>query len=130
MCEDEATERVESLGGTTEFNDELPGKPLVNVHFDSVSRVSDADLVILAAFEYLDVLTLDATEITDAGLVHLAVLKSLRILDLRRTKVTDAGLKLLAGLPGLRILDLGSTAATDVGVRELQAALPKCEIHR
>ena len=44
--------------------------------------------------------------------------------------VTDVGLKRLKGLIKLRRLDLHNTKVTDEGVRELQAALPNCEIYK
>jgi hypothetical protein len=44
--------------------------------------------------------------------------------------VTDEGLKELAPLKNLTILDLLGTAVTDAGVKELQKALPKCEIRK
>jgi hypothetical protein len=44
--------------------------------------------------------------------------------------VTDAGLKELAGLKSLQSLDLSRTKVTDAGLKELQKALPDCEIVR
>jgi len=44
--------------------------------------------------------------------------------------VTDAGLKELAGLKSLQSLDLFITHVTDAGIKELQKALPGCQISR
>jgi len=42
--------------------------------------------------------------------------------------VTDAGLKELSDLKQLTFLQLGETKVTAAGVKELQAALPHCQI--
>ena len=75
-------------------------------------------------------LDLADTQITDAGLAHLAGLTELKTLSLDGTQITDAGLVHLKGLKGLEKLDLYSTKVTAAGVKKLQAALPKCKIHR
>ena len=49
-------------------------------------------------------------------------------LDLRDTQVTDSGLVHLKGLTNLEQLKLSGTQVTDAGVKELQKALPNCEI--
>jgi len=68
--------------------------------------------------------------VTDAGLVHLKSLTSLQELNLHNTQVTDAGLEYLKGLAVLQFLYLSKTRVTTAGVKDLQAALPKCEIIR
>jgi len=51
-------------------------------------------------------------------------------LFLRFSGVTDAGLKELAGLKQLTTLNLLGTQVTDAGRKELQKALPECDIKR
>lgn len=55
-------------------------------------------------------------------------LPALRWLSLARTAVGDDGLAALRNLHSLRSLSLNGTRVTDAGVKELQRALPKCEI--
>jgi hypothetical protein len=43
-------------------------------------------------------------------------------------QVTDAGLEHIKGLTRLRNLSLKDTRVSDEGVKELQEALPNCEI--
>jgi Leucine-rich repeat (LRR) protein len=68
--------------------------------------------------------------VSDTGLVHLKGLTKLQSLSLFRTEVTDAGLVHLKGLTKLQSLNLSDTKVTDAGVKDLQAALPKCEIQK
>ena len=62
------------------------------------------------------------------GLEHLTGLTNLMILGLDDTKVTDAGLVHLKGLTKLEVLVLRRTKVTPAGVKQLQQALPNCEI--
>ena len=79
-------------------------------------------------FKRVFLVDLDSTAITDASLAKLTRLKNLRILYLRATGVTDAGITHLKGLTTLGGLHLRGTAVTDKGIKELQKALPDCEI--
>ena len=49
-------------------------------------------------------------------------------LYLNNTQVTNAGLVHLKGLSNLQTLFLNDTQITDEGVKQLQQALPNCEI--
>ena len=73
-------------------------------------------------------LSLAHTQITDAGLEHLEGLTNLQKLWLEGAQVTDAGLVHLKGLTNLRELHLRDAQVTDAGVKDLQEALPDCEI--
>jgi Leucine rich repeat len=81
----------------------------------------------LSQLEWLD---LSETKTTDAGLVKLRELTQLYFLDLRNTQVTDAGLANLKGLTHLKQVNLRGVRVTDAGVKDLQKALPNCEILR
>jgi internalin A len=97
----------------------------------SHTRVTDAGLKQLARLETLTALNLSHTKVTDSGLSELAALPNFTFLGLAGTKVTDVGLKKLAALnnlKNLKNLDLSQTGVTDAGVKELQKALPNCQI--
>ncbi len=55
----------------------------------SHSRVTDADLVHLRAFDHFGQISLSDTEISNAGLEHLRHVVVGRFIDLSRTRVTD-----------------------------------------
>ena len=63
-----------------------------------------------------------------AGLVQLKGLTKLEFLRLWATNVADAGLAHLEGLRNLKLLLLNMTKATPAGVKQLQQALPNCNI--
>ena len=60
--------------------------------------------------------------------MYLKGLTGMRDLDLARATVTDAGLMNLRQMTKLEKLDLTGTKVTDEGVKELQKALPNCQI--
>ncbi len=91
-------------------------------------KITDAGLESLKDLTQLQRLVLAETKVTDAGLVHLEDLTRLQYLFLTKNNVTDAGLVHLRGLSKLRYLNLENTNVTDAGVRQLQKALPNCEI--
>ena len=107
-------------------------KGLTNLKILHLNRTeaTDAGLVHLKGMTKLKYLGLFSTKVTDSGLAHLEGLTKLVKLDLRATRVTDAGLVHLEGLTKLEELGLYSTKVTDAGVKQLQQALPNCEIHR
>jgi hypothetical protein len=92
------------------------------------TEVGDEALEHLAGIESLEWLRLNETEVGDAGLRHVAGLRRLRGLELYKTSVTDAGLLHLGGLERLEFLELSATRVTENSVRQIQAALPHCEI--
>lgn len=125
---------------------------LRGLDFDEAEFLTDEDLSYLTRLKHLERLYLASTNIGDAGLAHLSGLKSLRYLSLRGTNITDAGLVHLKGLTNLEMLELSDTDISDVGIehlkslkslkylyvpntkitergrKELEAALPGCEV--
>ena len=53
---------------------------------------------------------------------------NLQRLNLAHTQITDSGLRHLRALSNLRELDLTETKMRPGAVRQLQAALPNCQI--
>ncbi len=94
------------------------------------TSVTDTGLQHLAGLTNLEMLFLDKTHLSDAGLEHLSGLKKLRVLTCNSTQVTDVSLEHLKGLTNLETLVVPSEGITDAGAKELQQALPKCQIHR
>jgi Leucine Rich repeat len=94
------------------------------------TKVSDAGLAHLKALTELTTLDLQGTNVTDEGLVNLNTLPQLQLLDLSLTNVTDAGLLKLKSLTQLRSLRVRYTRVTDAGMKNLQKALPNCQIGR
>jgi hypothetical protein len=92
------------------------------------TQITDAGLVHLRGLTMLRGLVLRGAQITDVGLSELQSLTALRGLDLRSTQITDAGLACLHELHQLEGVDLRGTKVTDDGIRQLQEALPDCEI--
>jgi len=68
------------------------------------------------------------TDVGDADFECLRGLTELRSLGLSSTQVTDAGLESIRGLTELTRLNLSDTSVTKGGIKELQEALPNCEI--
>jgi FKBP-type peptidyl-prolyl cis-trans isomerase FklB len=92
-------------------------------------QVTDAGLEHLKGLTSLEALNLSYdTKVTGKGLVHLKDLTKLQTLNLHNSKVTDSGLKHVQKLTSLKALDLNGTEVTDAGVKNLQAALPECQI--
>jgi hypothetical protein len=60
--------------------------------------------------------------------VHLKKLTNLKSLRLGGWQFTDDALEHLAWLTNLEYLEFSGTQLTDDGVRNLQEALPNCEI--
>ncbi len=77
----------------------------------------------------LEVLTCRHADVTDGCLAHLKGLAHLRKLHLLFAHgVSDAGLEYLKGLTQLKDLQFYDTEVTVAGLKDLQRALPNCEI--
>ncbi len=97
---------------------------LTNLEWLQLYDMSATDISPLARLTNLKTLMLYGTPVRD--LSPLAGLMKLNFLDLRATKVTD--LSPLTGLKSLRYLLLSQKTITEAQVKELQRALPDCEI--
>ena len=106
---------VEKLGGQVETDSTRPGNPVIKVDLHG-TKVTDADLAVIASLTDLEQLDLRLTTIGDEGVVHLKGLKRLRFLNLFRTRTGDAGLKTIGGLPDLETLLIGGTRITNEGL--------------
>jgi len=89
---------------------------------------TDAELAQMGTLR-IEAATLTSHEVTDEGLACLRNRTTLTSLDLLDTQVTDKGLKHLHGLTNLNEVRIFSDRVTQEGIEELQAALPKCQIH-
>jgi len=146
--------QVRCIGGN--FSDDEAGhlEALTNVTFLELggTQITDAGLEHLEGLASLDHLTLYSTSVTDTGLEHLEGLASLVTLHLARTRVTETGLEHLEGLTNLTDLNISYTPVTDAGlehlkglakleklnltdtqvtpegVKNIQRALPECDI--
>jgi hypothetical protein len=117
--QDAAVAAIKKLGGKVTFDEENPGKPVVDVDL-SHSSTKATDLVHLKGLTSLQTLDLNGTKVTDAGLEHLKGLTNLHSLHLGKTKVTDTGLVHLKGMTSLHSLHLGKTKVADVGLVHLK----------
>ena len=80
-AEAKALEAVMKLDGTVSRDEKAPGKPVVEVQFTN-TKVTAANLKLLANFKSLQIMRLVGTDVTDEGLKHLAGLKGLQILTI------------------------------------------------
>jgi Leucine-rich repeat (LRR) protein len=121
LCATKVTDAgLASLKGLTQLQDlDLSG-----------NHITAAGLQHLKGLSQLEWLDLSETKTTDAGLVNLRELTQLDFLDLGNTQVTDAGLANLKGLTRLKQVNLSGVRVTDAGIKDLQKALPNCEILR
>ncbi len=93
------------------------------------TNITDAGMASLRGLSHLIDLDLRFLRITDAGLANLEGMTALESLGLFKTPgVTDKGLMRLKNLNRLKVVDLQGTSVTSKGVRELQSALPSCNI--
>src|SRR5689334_372247 len=99
QAEDRAISLVKYLGGKVE-RERSQKQPVVTVILNG-TKVTDADLMDLAALRQLQSLELNDTQITDTGLANVADLTNLRELALRSTQITDTGLSSVAVLKQL-----------------------------
>jgi hypothetical protein len=120
----------------------------------TTTEITDAGLRYLNGLINLKSLSLAITGTTNRGLAHLTNLINLETLNLSLTGITDEGLKLLLNFPKLTTLNLGGMRQitgvglghlkslhnlrtlilvdvrriTPAGIRDLQEALPNCNI--
>jgi len=102
-----AVAEIKKLGGTVQFDENGPGRPVVSVSVGQ-RAVTDDWLQNLKGLTSLQRLDLSHSQVTDAGLAHLKGLTELQMLILPPTRVTDAGLEQLQGLTNLQALSLGA----------------------
>ena len=82
-----AISKVELLGGKVRREDNLPGRPVMEVIFQGSQsdKLNDKYLHVLKAFSSLTTLNLGGTRISDVGLNQIGELKSLRMVILSNT---------------------------------------------
>ncbi|HVS30034.1 MAG TPA: alpha/beta hydrolase-fold protein [Thermoanaerobaculia bacterium] len=107
--------RIAELGGTLERN---AAGTIVKIDLHE-TKVTAADLEILAAAPQLEHLDLRLTSIDDAAIDHIRSLERLTFLNLFRTAVGNDALAKMAGLRELRTLLIGGTRVTDEGLASL-----------
>jgi hypothetical protein len=102
----------------------------VVIVYINAPQATDADLEHVRGLTHLQCLYVVRMQVTDAGLKYLEELRELQELHLDNAQVTDLGLEYLKGATQLERLHIAGTHVTDEGVKELQLALPNCEIYR
>jgi hypothetical protein len=101
---------------------QVPTDGLVLRTASAPARCDDAALAQLAPVASLIVeAELARTRVTDAGLPSVAAFQNLRALDLTRTTVTSQGVTALAKLPKLENINLTGTAVDEAGVARLRS---------
>jgi hypothetical protein len=116
---EQLVEAIKAAGGSVAIDPVAPTHPVLGVDLHH-TRVTDAELALLAALPRLRSLTLSGTAVTDASLNTVAGLSGLQTLLLNETRVTDAGLVQLQRLPDLKVLSLYHTQVTDEGLAALK----------
>jgi len=133
LREKRIAQRIESLGGTVEWEDRGPvwiPEPIcdrIRV-FWTITKIEINDLTtppeLFSEFGALHSLRhlqlLRGQQITDTELKHLKRLTNLQSLILDETRITDAGLVHLNGLTKLEFLSLDDTRITDAGLMHLR----------
>lgn len=132
-----AIEALSSLGATARFKSssdgywggipggiagiEIDGKGVVRGVDLLDTGITDADLVHLKSFPYINRIHLAFAGITDAGLQNLSELVELEELDISETKITSGGTQSLKNLVNLRVLRLDGTQVGDAGLESVAA---------
>jgi len=127
----QAVAAIENLGGHVLYDFEYP-RPVMQKRRPEAVRPESYQRGMSNVDFHSDVVFIswNRPDIGDDEIEYLRVLPRLREANLANTQVTDAGLVHLTGLTNLTHLDLTNTPITDVGVKNLQEALPNCEITR
>jgi hypothetical protein len=120
MTAEEIESAVTRLGGKVQYDDALPGRPLVRIDL-SKTTIRDEDLAFLSQVPGLRELDIRQTTVGDAALEHVAQLGKLRFLNVFRTGMTDKGLERIQDLRELETLLMGGTRVTDAGMTYLKA---------
>jgi hypothetical protein len=95
----------------------------------SKTKVSDADLALLAKMLNLTRLLLSRTTVGDEAMTYVSGLAKLEVLNLYGTNVTDEGLEQLRGLSQLKKLYLWNSKATAKGGNTLKRKIPDLEVN-
>jgi len=132
----ETVNAVLEIGGHVGYEYGFLGVNLGKPFYVMGRNWGDAELEKLKELTTLTHLDVDGCrEVTDAGMEHLQGMNNLKWLNISHTKVTEAGLKHLKSMTNLQTLFIcclyqadGRKKVSDEAVRELQEALPNCEI--
>ena len=100
-------------------------------NFTYSDKANDDHLVPMRELTTFKLIILSRGAITDAGLKHLDTQESLEALVIGDTKVTEAGVLSLRRHKNLKGLELTNLDVSAAAIKQLQDALPNCEIiHR
>lgn len=138
-CGDEHLKRLEAIQSLeevvlddTRITDEAIGSLIRLKNLRDVclgdAPVTDEALNKLAELPKLTKLNLGGTKITSRGVKELCKAGRLRSLYLTDTTVDDDAVAALCANKQLESLELSGTRVSRAGVKQLQAALPKCDI--
>lgn len=108
----------------------LAGLPAIEALAMDCESLTGAAFETVATFPKLRTLITRSFDPGDQGVAHLAKCPNLEQLWLAGVGITNASVAVLKQLTQLRDLALIETSITDAGQRELEAALPECNIDR
>lgn len=100
---------------------------LVSLKLDH-TKITDADMKIIAQLSKLVRLSMIGTSITGAGLGSITDLSNLEYINITDTRVDDGGLQQLASMPSLKTVFCWNILISDNGIKELQKTLPSAKI--
>lgn len=104
------------------------GHELRFLRLQRLAELPDDTVRLIASFRQLKGLYLEETPLTDEQLAQLQTLTELRALRIDTTPVTDRSIATLCTFTQLESLGVRGTRITSAGIKQLQAALPNCEI--
>lgn len=90
--------------------------------------IDDSALACVLGLPNLKSLDLAFSNVSDAGIKHVCRLHNLEELRLEGTDVSDLSIPILSQMRSLKELNVEHTKVTISGVRELEAALPDCNV--